>query len=60
MNEEKERREYVSLYKYTRIFHEACYDRDLCREAGADYNRMNEEDMLKIRQYLNQHYVVRE
>lgn len=53
-------REIVTQYKYHLLLHDACYDRSICERAGADYSRMNETDLAKLRAYLNQSYEVKE
>ena len=43
----KPKRDYLDLIE------SLCYDREFCRSIGINYNRMNKEDLNKIKDYVN-------
>lgn len=49
----------VSESIFERIIINFCYDRTICREAGADYVRMNSDDIKKIKEYALNYYTIK-
>ena len=42
------------LNTYEDLVADLCYDRDFCKSIGVDYNRMNQEDVNKIKDYVEE------
>ena len=40
--------------KYDELLINLCYDRFFCRSIGVDYNRMNQEDINKIKKHMDE------
>ena len=48
----------VSRQEFNDLLLEVVHDREMCREAGALYWRMNHEDIEALRAYLREQYQV--
>jgi len=50
--------EKITQEEFDKLVLEICYDRHLCELAGADYSRLNEQDIRYIKNYIMERYEV--
>jgi len=58
--ERKEKKQFeIERTKLERLLLDACYSRKLCKMAGVNYNRMDSEEVNKLRNYIIDRYNIK-